>query len=329
MKQGLSFFKFIILLQSITDPYSIRIFYGILLSGRFKMDSTALHVFLTVVNEGGFSRASEKLLRTQPAVSLAIRRLENEIGERLIDRSSRELLLTDAGELVLEYARRSDNMRREMDGALRELRDLHAGRLSIGANESSTLYLLKHLARFRERFPKVKIVVQRSRSSRIPEQLLSGDLELGVVSYNPIQKRIVSQVIYRDHLAFIVSPSHHLAGSKKVSLADLGMETFIAHNVVSPYRQLVIQRFQDHRVNLNMDIEMPTVEAIRKLVQRNEGVAFLPRMCVDQEITQGVLCEIPVRELKVERKIRLVYPRKRTLSRAARAFLDLLSTEGK
>ena len=167
------------------------------------MDSTALHVFLTVVNEGGFSRASEKLLRTQPAVSLAIRRLENEIGERLIDRSSRELLLTDAGELVLEYARRSDNMRREMDGALRELCDLHAGRLSIGANESSTLYLLKHLARFRERFPKVKIVVQRSRSSRIPEQLLSGDLELGVVSYNPIQKRIVSQVIYRDHLAFI------------------------------------------------------------------------------------------------------------------------------
>jgi DNA-binding transcriptional LysR family regulator len=102
------------------------------------------------------------------------------------------------------------------------------------------------------------------------------------------------------------------------------METFIAHNVVSPYRDVVEREFQRLRVPLHRDLEMPTVETIRKLVQRNEGVAFLPRMCVDEELEQGVLREVAVKELKVERKIRLVSPAHRTLSQASRAFLALL-----
>jgi DNA-binding transcriptional LysR family regulator len=105
------------------------------------------------------------------------------------------------------------------------------------------------------------------------------------------------------------------------------VETFIAHNVVSPYRDQVIGAFQRHKVPLNMDVEMPTVETIRKMVQRNEGVAFMPRMCVEQEIEQGVLREVRVPELHVERKIRLVHPGKRALSHAARAFLELVQAE--
>ena len=102
------------------------------------------------------------------------------------------------------------------------------------------------------------------------------------------------------------------------------METFIAHNVVSPYRDVVLRAFQRHKVTLNMDVEMPTVETIRKMVQRNEGVAFLPRMCVEQELQQKTLCEVKVEELSVERKIRLVYPSRRGLSHAARASLEVL-----
>jgi DNA-binding transcriptional LysR family regulator len=105
------------------------------------------------------------------------------------------------------------------------------------------------------------------------------------------------------------------------------METFIAHNVLSPYREIVIREFQRHRVPLNMDVEMPTIETIRRMVQRNEGVAFLPKMCVEQEIQSGSLKEIPVKELVCERKIRIVYPAKRALSHAARAFLDLVDRE--
>jgi len=129
------------------------------------MDLYALHVFQTVVAERSFSRAAEKLFRTQPAISLAVQRLESDVGEKLLDRSQKELRLTDAGRTVLDHARRFENVRRELEDALAELRDKSAGRLSIGANESSILYLLPHLERFRRRFPKIKVQVRRSQSS--------------------------------------------------------------------------------------------------------------------------------------------------------------------
>jgi len=288
------------------------------------MDLHVLQVFRAVATEKSFSRAAVKLGRTQPAISLAVQRLEADLGESLIDRSGKELRLTDAGGLVLDYARRFDNLRDELGVAMAELRDNASGRLTVGANESTTLYLLPHLARYRRRYPRVKLQVRRSQSSRIPMELIEGDLELGVISYAPQDARLVSRVIYTDHLAFIVSPQHRLARRKSVSIAELGVETFIAHNVVSPYREVVLREFQRLKVPLNRDVEMPTIEAIRKLVQQNEGVAFLPRMCVNQELEQGVLREVQVKELRVERKIHLVHPAHRTLSHAAKAFLSVL-----
>lgn len=291
------------------------------------MEFHPLRVFLSVATEKSFSRAAEKMLRTQPAISLAIQRLERELGEKLIDRSAKDLLLTDAGRIVLDYARRFENLEREMEIALAELRDNSAGRLIIGANESTSLYLLKQIQAYRHLYPKVRVQVRRSLSSRIPAQLVDGDLELGMLTYDPDDDRLVSSVIYTDHLAFVVSPQHRFADRETVSITELGMENFIAHNVISPYREIVIREFQRHKVPLNMDVEMPTIETIRKLVQRNEGVAFLPRMCVEQELEQDTLKEIRVPELHVERKIRLVYPARRALSHAARAFLDLFETK--
>ena len=253
-----------------------------------------------------------------------IQRLEHELGEKLLDRSGKEILVTDAGRIVLEFARRFENVQRELEIALSELRDNSAGRLVIGANESTTLYLLQHIQRYRRLYPKVKVQVRRSLSSKIPGQLIDGDLELGVISYDPDDERLASTEIYTDHLAFVVSAGHRLAGRESVSIRELGMETFIAHDVLSPYRETVLREFQRHKVTLNMDMEMPTVETIRKLVQRNEGVAFLPRMCVEQEVEQGTLCEVKVEELDVERKVRLVHPAKRALSHAAKAFLEVV-----
>src|SRR5882724_10255516 len=140
------------------------------------MEMHPLRVFLTVAAERSFSRAAEKLLRTQPAVSLAIQRLESEMGEKLIDRSAKDLLLTDAGQIVLDYARRFENLQGDLENALAELRDKSAGRLIVGANESSTLYLLDHIERFRRRFPKIKVQIRRRLSSKIPAELIGGDL---------------------------------------------------------------------------------------------------------------------------------------------------------
>lgn len=290
------------------------------------MELFPLKVFLSVATEKSFSRAAERILRTQPAISLAVKRLENELGEKLIDRSGKDLLLTDAGKLVLEYAKRFANLEEEMKSALAELRDNAAGRLVIGANESTSLYLLQHIVQYRRLYPKVKVQVRRCLSSKIPSQLIDGELELGVISYNPDDERLETRVIYHDRLCFVVSPEHRFASRESVSITELGMETFIAHNVLSPYRDVVLRAFQRHKVRLNMDVEMPTVETIRKMVQRNEGVAFLPKMCVAQELSQGTLREIRIEELSVDRPIHLVYPARRALSHAARAFLEVVQS---
>ena len=288
------------------------------------MELFPLKVFLMVATERSFSRAAEKLLRTQPAVSLAIQRLEAELEEKVIDRSGKDLLLTDAGRIVLEFARRFENLESEMMNALAELRDKSAGQLIIGANESTTLYMIKYIEEFRRRYPRIKVRVRRSLSSKIPSQLLDGDLELGLISYDPEDDRIISRVIFRDHLTFVVAPNHRLADREDVSITELGGETFIAHNVMSPYRQIVLREFTRHKVALNMDVEMPTVESIKILVERNGGVAFLPKLCVEQELATSTLKEVKVREMSVNRDIRLVYPAKRALSHAAQAFLEVV-----
>jgi DNA-binding transcriptional LysR family regulator len=291
------------------------------------MDMSLLETLVAVIEEGSFSGAGLKLLRTQPAVSLALKRLETELGERLIDRSSKNLVLTDAGRVALEYARRFDGLDQELRNALAELRDKRSGKLTIGANESTALYLLVHIEAYRKLYPGVKVEMRRSLSSRIPEAVLNGSLDLGAVSYDPRHPDLATDEIYNDRLTFIVSPKHRFADRDRVSIADLGMETFIAHNVVSPYRQQVIDTFRRHKVPLNIGVEMPTIETIRKLVQLNLGVAFLPKMCVEQEIAAGVLREVLIEEMQMERKIRLVYAAKRQLSHAAQAFLEVVNRE--
>ena len=288
------------------------------------MDLALLRLFETVAEERSFSKAGQRLFRTQPAVSLAVKRLEVEVGVRLIDRTSRSLHLTDAGRAVSSYAKRFLALNREMRQALEELRDLRSGKLTIGANESAALYLLGHVEAYRRRHPGIHVELRRSLSSRIPEAVLEGALELGAISYDPGDPRLGVFRLYDDRLTFVVSPRHRLAEQKEVSIRDLGEEVFIAHNVVSPYRARVIESFRRHQVRLNMAIEMPTVETIRRLVQRNLGVAFLPKMCVERQILAGTLREVAVRELSMERTIRLVFPARRSLSQASRAFLELV-----
>ncbi len=291
------------------------------------MDLDLLRTFETVVAEGSFSRAGRRLFRSQPAVSLAVKRLEDDLGVRLLDRSSRRARLTDAGREVAEHARRILASEREMRDALLELGDRRAGNLRIGANESTALYLLGHVESFREEYPGIRVELRRSLSSRIPETVLEGSLELGAISYDPGDPQLRLHHLYRDRLTFVVSPSHRFAGRAVVGIRDLADETFIAHNVVSPYRARVIDAFRQHEVRLNMAIEMPTIETIRRLVQRNLGVAFLPKMCVDMQIRSGSLREVQVRELDVERTIRLVCPARRALSQASLAFLELVGRQ--
>ena len=149
------------------------------------MDLAQLEVFVTVVQEGRFSRAAEKLHRTQSAISQTIRKLEEEIGEPLFDRSSREGRLTDVGKVLQDHAEKLLNLRQGAYQALLELRVLQQGKLSIAANELTALYLLPVLAEFRRLHPMIKIAVQRSLGRNIPEDILRHNCELGVLTYDP------------------------------------------------------------------------------------------------------------------------------------------------
>ncbi len=288
------------------------------------MDLFQLETFLTVAEERSFSRAAARLHRTQPAVSQSIAKLEAELGETLLERSSRDGTLTDAGEVLQEYARKMLNLRTDAGAALTDLRSLRKGRLNLAANEYTCLYLLPVLDVYRQQHGGIKVAVQRTLASRIADQVLQHTVEVGVLSFRPNDPQVCSTVVYRDRLVCIVSPAHALAGAGKASIRRLGRETFVAHNVTSPMREKVIAAFGRHRTPLRMDVELPSLEAIKRFVERGNGVALVPRLTVERELASGALVAVGVPELHMERKLRLVWRTRATLSHAAQTFLKVV-----
>src|SRR5215213_3700298 len=287
------------------------------------MDINQLEVLVAVAREKSFSRAADVLGRTQPAVSQAIRRLEEEIGERLFDRSSKDGSLTFAGKVLLEHARQMINLRQSAETALRELKDLHRGKVTISANEHTVFYLLPLIEKFRELYPLVKVEVKRGVASRIPAEIMEREVELGVISFEPTDESTRSVPVMTDGLILIVAPGHRLAGRTSVSVKGLGEEIFVAHNAPSPYRQKVLESFDKHKTRLNIGVELPSLEAIKRLVERGVGIALVPRLTAESEIASGRVRAVQVSELKLERQLNIIYRRNSDLSHAAKAFLRL------
>lgn len=291
------------------------------------MDLSELQVFLTVAREGSFSRAAERLYRTQPAVSLTIRKLEDGLGQPLFVRGARPVRMTDAGTLLRDYAERLINLRDEVKKGLSELTGLNRGELSLGVNESSIHALLPALGQFRKFHPGILIRVHRMFSRDIPHEVLNYRLDLGAVSFVPREAQLQATEILKDELTLVVPPKHPLAKRKEVDVTDLENESFVAHSVESPFRRRVIELFGRNRTTLNMPIEMPTIESIKRFVQMGMGVAIVPRMCVVWEIERGWMKEVKVRQLNLPRHVYLVSRRGARLPHAAAELIRLLKTE--
>ena len=287
------------------------------------MDINQLEVLIAVAEERGFSRAAERLYRTQPAVSQTIRRLEEEVGAHLFDRSSKDGTLTDAGQVLLKYAHQMLRLRQDAVEAVKELKGLHRGKIRIGANEYTVTYLLSILPTYRARHPHVKVEVKRGMASRIPAEVLAREVEIGIVSFYSSDPALKAVPVGVDEIALIVSPKHPLAGRKTVSVKELGVESFIAHNVRSPYRDRVVQTFEKYRTPLNISMEMPTLEAIKRLVELEVGVALIPKMAAQTEVEMGQLVALKITEMRLERKLYLIHRKGAKLSHAARAFLNI------
>jgi len=288
------------------------------------LDLASLQVFQTVAREKSFSRAAEKLYRTQPAISISVRKLEEWVGQPLFVRGSGAGMLTDAGALLLEYAERMLNLREEIRKGMKELRGLERGQVSVGVNESSIHALLPALGLFREMHPGIHIRVQRVYSRDVPREVLNHHLDIGVISYLPEERELAAVEFYRDSLTLVVWPGHRLAKKKEVDISELGTETFVAHIVESPYRLRVLQMFARQRVPCRMDIELPTIESIKRFVEMKKGVAIVPRMCVEREIERGDLRELHLRQMRIHRRLYLIYRQDRPLAAAAQQLIEVL-----
>ena len=290
---------------------------------RVPMTFEDLRVFAMVAAERSFSRAARKLRRTQPAVSQAIRRLEDGTGEQLIDRSSRDGTLTDAGEVLLEYANRLLRLVDEAAGAVADLRDIKKGRVLIGANEAGVHSVLPLIATFQQDHPGILVEVRRIPSRQMAQEVLLRTVDFGVLTFNPPEKELLSLLLGTDELVLLVKPDHPLAGRKQVTMEEVGRQTIVAHNDPSPARDRVLRLYEQRHAPLNIRISLPSLDGIKRAVETGLGVALLPRRCALGEIARGQLAEVRVPELRSPRQLRFVYRRDGDLSHAAQAFLDV------
>ena len=294
------------------------------------MEMTQLEFFLQVIAEGSFSKAADAVGRTQPAVSIAIRRLEEEVGAPLFDRSQKSPALTEAGVAIQDYAQRILTLRDQARGAVAELRELKRGLVRVGANESTSLYLLPQvILSFRERHPDVKVEIYRNVSERLPREVLERNVDFAVLASEPVDRDLESFCVLRDELSLILNPEHPLAGREQVTVEELGRESFLAHNVKTASRNKVIEVFAEHHTPLNITLELATVETIKRFVQLKVGLAFVPHMCVREELERGTLATVPVRGLTYVRTLWATHRRNATHSHAAAAFLAVLRQHAK
>lgn len=288
------------------------------------MDLSELRVFLKVAQERSFSRAAMKLHRTQPAVSQSIRRIEDSLGERLFDRSTKDATLTEAGRLLHEYADRLVRLSEEAKEAVNDLKDLRRGRLLIGVNEASVHAILPLIAAFRQRHPLVHVEVRRVPARQIGAEVAQGTLDFGVLTFQPSEENLKSVALGQDELVMLVHPSHPLASAKAVTLAECARQTVIAHNDPSHVRERVLRQFQQQGIPANILISLPSLEGIKRAVAMQLGVAVLPRRCAEPEIERGELVALNIPDVRFRRQVRIVYRKAGHRSHAATSFLGLI-----
>lgn len=286
------------------------------------MNLDDLRVFAAVASERSFSKAAARVGRTQPAVSQAVRRLEEAVGERLIDRAQRDGSLTQAGVLLLDYAARMLRLSDEARASLGELRDVGRGRVQIGANEAAVHVLLPIIGAYLEQHPRVQIDIRRISSREMPQELRRRSIDAGVMTFPPPERDLASITLASDSLVLLVPPRHPLARRASVPLEEIGRQPIVAHNDPSPARERVLRLSEQRHAPLNISLSLPSLDGIKRAVELGLGVAILPRRCALNELSLGQLVSVPVPELKALRRVRLVY-RRGALSSAASAFVEL------
>ncbi len=288
------------------------------------MDLLQLEHFLAVVEERTFTRAAERVCRTQPAVSQSIRKLEEEIGSPLFARDVHDVTLTDAGKLLVEHARRMVTARND---ALREVTSLKgpaADTLTIAADETAAVYLLPDTVRqYLHRFPNMRISFLPTQPSDIQRHVLNRDAHVGFVKDHPEFRDLQSTELYLDALIVVTSPRNPLATRLCVPLADLGAESFVVHQLSHADHGRVTGLFHAQGFHCQVVADLGSFENVKSFVAAGIGLAVVPAVTVQRELVDGTLVRLHVPELALETRTFMIHRDRRYLSDAAREFVTM------
>lgn len=292
------------------------------------MDIRRLEVFCKVVELKSFTRAAEVVHLSQPSVSEHIRALEETVGEKLLDRLGREAQVTGAGQVLYRYARRIIQLRDEALQAVQSYGGQLTGTLRLGASTIPGAYLLpQRLEAFQAQLPGAKVMLRISGTARIVEEVLQGDLELGLIGALWKDQSLICQPFCADRLVLIVAPGHPWARRREVDVRELQGETFILRERGSGTRMVMTQALAEHGVEVDklaLCAEMGSTDAVRQGVKAGLGVSLLSSLAVAEDVKLGTLARVEMTGVTIERPFYLVHRKNRQLTPLGQAFLDYL-----
>lgn len=287
-----------------------------------------LKVFCTVAETKSFSKTSEIIHLTQPAVSLQIQALEEKYETKLFDRSSSTVALTLAGEILYKYAKEILALYSSAEKAIGKQTGILKGSLTIGAGSNIGNYILPSvITDFRNTHPKIKIYLHVGNTKRVIEMLNSGNIDLGLVEGDISRQKITVKKLLSDELVLIVPPHHHWAGRREVSISELTKEPFIFREAGSGTRQIMEKFFGRHGItphDMKISSILGSTEAIKDAVENGLGVSIISRWAARKEHKYGTLYLLGLREEKMMRDFSLVTNKNSVTSNSLEEFVNFL-----
>ncbi|MFQ5843468.1 MAG: LysR family transcriptional regulator [Planctomycetota bacterium] len=292
------------------------------------MDLEGLRSFFHVARERSFSRAARILHVSQPAVSVRIKALEDELGERLFDRARKSVALTEAGSVLYRSAEKIFSDVHEALDRLRDLRQSGAGRVRLGCSDTVSLYLLPEvLRRFRRRFPNCEITIRNAHTSEILDLLVQGELDFGIVTRPPsVDRRLEVHELLVEPFVLGCPRDDPLLRRRRVSLDALDGRPMVALEKGTVTRAAIDRALRSAGAAPRIVLETGNIEVQKRYVAIGFGVALLPRSAVAQGDRRR-LRTVPIRVGELDRRIVAVVPRGRYVPRLARALLDLVEAD--
>jgi DNA-binding transcriptional LysR family regulator len=288
------------------------------------VDILQLEHFLAVAEERTFTRAAERVYRTQPALSQSIKKLEDQVGSPLFSRNIHDVSLTEAGRMLVDYARRIIGLRDEALRGIAQLQNLETGALAIAAHESAAVYLLPGIVRqFLQLYPHIKVSIRRSRLDEIPNRVMDREVQVGFVKEAPAFRDLDAVNVHADELALIASPRNMFSSRMQIDICELNAVPFVVHHLCSSTDEVIHRLFRVHGVTCRVVAELWSFENIKSFVHEDVGMAIVPRITVTQELKQRTLVEIPLLQLKIPRSTVMIF-RRDYVSDSSQEFIKIV-----